>query len=80
MYGTKGQVKSAHCWLAKPLPTPSSHNRRNKWVEQALHDAETILHEMTMQESFFGPPDSYPFTIKLLNADVVIVLDEGVWQ
>jgi hypothetical protein len=81
-YAAKGQVKSARFWSTKRLPTPSSLDRRNEWVERALHDAESILHQMTTQESFFGPPDSHPFDIKPLegDGDNVIVDDEDAWQ
>lgn len=81
-YAAKGHVKSARFWSAKRLPAPSSRDRRNEWVERALEDAESILNQMTSQESFFGPPDSHPFDIKLLEDedDDVIVDDDDPWQ
>jgi hypothetical protein len=81
-YAAKGHVKSARFWSTKRLPTPSSRDRRNEWVERALQDADSILHQMTTQESFFGPPDSHPFDIKLLedDDDDGIVDDEDAWQ
>lgn len=74
-YAAKGHVKSARFWSAKRLPNPSSPDRRNEWVERALQDAQSILHQMTTQESFFGPPDSHPFDMKLLEDD-----NEDAWQ
>jgi hypothetical protein len=80
-YAAKGQVQSARFWATRRLPTPPSRDRRNEWVERALEDAESILHQMITQESFFGPPDSHPSDIKLReDDDHVIADDEDAWQ